>query len=103
MLCNLGFFYLQESIVHFGQHAMDKCMETAKEVIDSVRGKDVPNGLFLMAKAHYIISAVYRQDGDFDKAQEHMVYSTEVNKYNSNSFTARYHEHSFFYSRMNLH
>ena len=58
---------------------MEHCMTTAQEVINDVRGRNVPNGNFLMAKAHYIISAVYRQGGDFEKTQEHMEYSTEVN------------------------
>ncbi len=59
-------------------HEIDKCMETAKKVIDDVRGRNFPNGQFLMGKAHYIISAIYRQRGDFDKAEEHMVLSTQV-------------------------
>jgi hypothetical protein len=57
---------------------MDDCMRTAKEVIDDVRARNVPNGPFLIAKAHYIISAVYRENGDFTKAREHMEYSNEV-------------------------
>ncbi|CAB4037030.1 Hypothetical predicted protein, partial [Paramuricea clavata] len=68
---------LEESILLFGQHLMDDCMRTAKEVIDDVRARNVPNGPFLIAKAHYIISAVYRQRGDFSKAREHVEYSTE--------------------------
>ena len=53
-------------------------METAKKVIDDVGGRNFPNGQFLMGKAHYLISAVYRLHGDFDKAEEHMVFSTQV-------------------------
>lgn len=62
----------------FGKHQMDDCIRTAAEVINEIRDRNIANGPFLMAKAHYIISAVYRQKKNFEMAQKHMEESTEV-------------------------
>ncbi|KXJ28981.1 uncharacterized protein LOC110252385 [Exaiptasia diaphana] len=69
---------LEESILLFEKHQMDDCVRTATEVINEIIAKNITNGPFLMAKAHYIISAVYRQCGNFDMAKQHMEESTEI-------------------------
>ncbi|XP_031573209.1 uncharacterized protein LOC116307198 isoform X2 [Actinia tenebrosa] len=67
---------LEESIILFGQNKLDECENTAMRVFE--RSMNSPNGRFLMAKAHYIISAVFRQRGVFKRGEEHMEISTEL-------------------------
>ena len=57
---------------------MEDCLATCRDVCEHATRLNSGNWPFLLAKAFYIISAVYRQAKEFDKANEYMEKSTEV-------------------------
>ena len=57
---------------------MEDCLEKCWEVHARAMRHNSGNWPFLMTKAFYIISAVYRQRKEFDKADEFMERSSEV-------------------------
>ena len=57
---------------------MENCLEKCWEVRARVMRHNSGNWPFLMTKAFYIISAMYRQRKEFDKADEFLERSSEV-------------------------
>ena len=72
------FSFLKEAIVDFGQNKMDDCLAKCWEVQAQAMRHNSGNWPFLLTKAFYIISAVYRKAKEFDKADEYMERSSEV-------------------------
>ena len=70
--------FLKEAIVDFGQNKMDDCLAKCWEVQAQAMRHNSGNWPFLLTKAFYIISAVYRKAKEFDKADEYMERSSEV-------------------------
>lgn len=68
---------LEEAIMNFGQNKMDDCQAICEDVCDYLTRHNSGNWPFLLTKAFYIISAIYRQAGQFDKADEYMEWSCE--------------------------
>ena len=64
--------------MNFGQNKMDDCQAICQDVCDYLTRHNSGNWPFLLTKAFYIISAIYRQAGQFDKADEYMEWSCEV-------------------------
>ena len=58
---------------------MENCLEKCWEVHARAVRHNSGNWPFLMTKAFYIISAMYRQRKEFDKADEFLERSSEVN------------------------
>ena len=72
------FSFLKDAIVDFGQNKMDDCLAKCWEVQAQAMRHNSGNWPFLLTKAFYIISAVYRKAKEFDKADEYMERSSEV-------------------------
>ena len=72
------FSFLKEAIVDFGQNKMEDCLAKCWEVQAQAMHHNSGNWPFLLTKAFYIISAVYRKAKEFDKAEEYMERSSEV-------------------------
>jgi len=91
---------LEEAIIYFGQNKMDDCLATCWDVCARATRHNSGNWPFLLTKAFYIISAVYRQAKEFGKANEYMEKSSEclepaslseetaVNRYNAAALLA---------------
>ena len=72
------FALVKEAIIYFGQNKMDDCLATCWDVCARATRHNSGNWPFLLTKAFYIISAVYRQAKEFGKANEYMEKSSEV-------------------------
>ena len=57
---------------------MDDCLATCWDVCARATRHNSGNWPFILTKAFYIISAVYRQAKDFETANEYMEKSSEV-------------------------
>ena len=72
------FSFLKEAIVYYGQNKMEDCLAKCWEVQAQAMHHNSGNWPFLLTKAFFIISAVYRKAKEFDKAEEYMERSSEV-------------------------
>ena len=67
---------------------MEDCLEKCWEVHARAMLHNSGNWPFLMTKAFYIISAVYRQRKEFDKAEEFMERSSEVINFKNSVYSS---------------
>lgn len=91
---------LEEAIMNFGQNKMDDCQAICQEICAAATCHNSGNWPFLLTKAFYIMSAIYRQARQFDQADEYMERSCEctelaflneetaVNRYNAAALLA---------------
>ena len=65
----------------YGQGWMDECLTICQSVCDEAKECCIENLPFILGKAFYIMSGVYRQRNEFELAKNFMDWSTEVYVY----------------------
>ncbi|XP_020616021.1 uncharacterized protein LOC110054035, partial [Orbicella faveolata] len=93
-------FLLKEAALYYTQDRKEDCLATCRDVCERASRLNSGNWPFLLTRAFYIISALYRQTKEFDLAKEYIEKSSEclelvvlseetaVNRYNAAALLA---------------
>ena len=71
-------FLLKVAKLYYIQNRKEDCLAKCRDVCERATHLNSGNWPFLLTRAFYIISAVYRQTKEFDLANEYMEKSSEV-------------------------